>query len=68
METTTRTIIFPSGQNQFIQENVISNAQIRKVAIAIITSSAITGLFQKKPSHYQNLVCENFEYLAVVEL
>ena len=53
METIARRFIIPSGQNQFIQENVINNAPIRRVAIAMNTNSAFTGHFQENPFHYQ---------------
>ena len=53
METIARTFIIPSGQNQFIQENVFNNAPIRRVAIAMNTNSAFTGHFQENPFHYQ---------------
>ena len=53
METIAGTIIIPSGQNQFIQENVFSNAPIRRVAIAMNTNSAFTVHFQENPFHYQ---------------
>ena len=53
METIARIFIIPSGQNQFIQENVFNNAPIRRVAIAMNTNSAFTGQFQENPFHYQ---------------
>ena len=53
METIARTFIIPSGQNQFIQENVFNNAPIRRVAIAMNTNSAFTGHFQENPFLYQ---------------
>ena len=53
LETIARTFIIPSGQKQFIQENVLSNAPIRRVAIAMNTNSAFTGHFQENPFHYQ---------------
>ena len=53
IETIARTFIIPSGQNQFIQENVFNNALTRKVAIAMNTNSAFTGYFQENPFHYQ---------------
>ena len=49
METIARTFIIPSGQNQFIQENVFN----RRVAIATNTNLALTGHFQENPFHYQ---------------
>ena len=45
METIASTFIIPSGQNQFIQENVFNNAPIRKIAVAMNTNSAFTGHF-----------------------
>ena len=56
METIARTFIIPSGQNQFIHENVFNNAPIRRVAIAMNTNSAFTGQFQENPFHYQKFV------------
>ena len=53
METIARTFIIPSGQNQFIQENVFNNAPIRRIAIAMNTNSAFTGHFQENPFHYR---------------
>ena len=50
METIARSFIIPSGQNQFIQENVFNNAPIRRIAIAMNT---ITGHFQENPFHCQ---------------
>ena len=47
METIARTFIILSGQIQFIQENVFNNAPIRRIAIAMNTISAFTGLFKK---------------------
>ena len=53
METIARTFIFPSGQNQFIQEKVFNNAPIRRIAFAMNTNSAFKGRFQENPFHYQ---------------
>ena len=53
METIARTFIIPSGQNQFIQENVFNNAPIRRIAIAMNTNSAFTGHFQENLFLYQ---------------
>ena len=53
METTARTFIIPSGQNQFIQENVFNNAPIRIIAIAMNTNSSFAGDFQENYFHYQ---------------
>ena len=53
MEAIARTIIFPSGQNQFIQENGFNNAPIRRLAKAMNTNSAFTGHFQDNSFHYR---------------
>ena len=53
METIARIFIIPSGQNQFIQENVFNVAPIRRVAIAMNTNSAFTGHFKENPFHHQ---------------
>ena len=57
METIAQTFIIPSGQNQFIQENVFNNAPIRRIAIAMNTNSAFTGHFQENPFHYRKFGC-----------
>ena len=54
METIARTLIIPSVQKQFIQENVFNNAPIKRIAIAMNTNSAFTGHFQENPFHYRN--------------
>ena len=56
METIVRSLIIPSGHNQFTQENVFNNAPIRKIVIAASTDSAFTGHFQDNPFHYQKFV------------
>ena len=53
METIARTVTIPSGQNQFIQENVFNSAPIRRRAIAMNRNSAFKGHFQENPFHYQ---------------
>ena len=53
LETLTKTFIIPARQNQFIQENVLNNAPIRRVAIAMNTNSAFTGSFTENPFWYQ---------------
>ena len=52
-EILAKTFIIPARQNQFIQENVFNNAPIRRVAIAMNTSSAFTGSFTENPFWYQ---------------
>ena len=53
LETLARTFIIPARQNQFIQENVLNNAPIRRIAIAMNTNSAFTGSFTENPFWYQ---------------
>ena len=53
METIARTFIFPSRQNQFIQENIFNNAPIRRVAVAMNTNSAVAGSFYENPFSYR---------------
>ena len=53
MEKIARTVNVTSSYNQFIQENLFSNAPIRRIAIALNRNSAFTGNFQESPFHYQ---------------
>ena len=48
-ETVAKTFIIPARQNQFIQENILNNAPVHRIAIAKNTNSAFTG------SHFENL-------------
>ena len=63
METIARTCIIPSGQNQFIQENVFNIAPIRRLAIAMNTNSAFIGHFHENPFHYQKFGLQEFRIL-----
>ena len=49
LKTLAKTFIIPAGQNQFIHENIFSNAPVRRIAIAMNTNSAITGSYTKNP-------------------
>ena len=53
LENLAKTFIIPARQNQFIQEKIFKNAPIRRVAIAMNTSSAFTGSFTENPFWYQ---------------
>ena len=53
LETLAKTFIIPARQNQFLQENIINNAPIRRVAIAMNTKSVFTGCFFENPFWYQ---------------
>ena len=53
METLAETFIIPSSQNEFIQENLFTNAPIRRIALPMNTSSAFTGSSTENPFWYQ---------------
>ena len=53
LETLAKTFIIPARQNQFIQENIINSAPIRRVAVVMNTNSAFTGSFTENPFWYQ---------------
>ena len=52
LETLAKTFIIPARQNQFFQENMLNNAPIRRIAIAMNTNSAFTGSFTENPFWY----------------
>ena len=53
MKTIARTFIIPSRQNQFIQENVFNNAPIRRIAVALNTTSAVAGSCHENTFNYE---------------
>ena len=52
METLAKTYILPARQNQFIKENIFSNALIRPIPIATKSNSAFTGSSAENPFCY----------------
>ena len=62
LETLAKTFIIPARQNQFIQENIFNSAPIRRIAIAMNTSSAFTDSLQKTHSGISNLISDKLEY------
>ena len=48
----TRILFTPARPNQFIQENILNTAPVRRIAIAIL-HSAFTRSFTEKPFWYQ---------------
>ena len=52
LETLAKTFIIPARQIQSIQENIVNNAPIRRIAIAMNTNSAFTGS-SENPFWYQ---------------
>ena len=61
MKTIARTFIIPSCQNQFIQENKIDNAPVRRIAVAMNIISAVAGCFQENPFSYQQFHLRELE-------
>ena len=53
LETRAKTFIIPARQNQFIPENILNNAPVRRIAIAMNTNSAFTGSYTENPFWYQ---------------
>ena len=53
LETLANTFIIPARQHQFIQENIFNIAPLRRIAIAMNTTSAFTGSFTENPFWYQ---------------
>ena len=45
LETLAKTFIIPVRRNQFIQENIINNAPVRRIAVTMNTNSAFTGFY-----------------------
>ena len=54
LETLAKTFIIPARQNQFIQENILNNAPVRRIAIAMNTNSAFTGSYTENSFWYQH--------------
>ena len=53
METLAKSLIIPARQHQFIQEKIINNAPIGRIAIAMNSNSGFTGSFAENPFWYQ---------------
>ena len=63
METLAKAFINPARQNEFIQENIITNAPIRRIVIAMDSNSAFTGSFAENPFWYQQFNLRNIRTL-----
>ena len=64
-ETLAKSLIIPTRQNQFIQENIFNNAPIRRVDIAMNKNSAFTGSFTENPFWYQQFDLREIRILRV---
>ena len=53
LETLANTSVIRVRQDQFMQENILNNAPVRRVAIAMKTDSAFTGSATANPFWYQ---------------
>ena len=53
LETLAKTFIIPARENQFIQENIFSNAPVRRIAFAMNTNSTFTRCYTETPFWYQ---------------
>ena len=62
-ETLAKTFIIPARQNHFFQENILNNAPVRRIAIAMKTNSAFTGSYTKDPFWYQPFELRQFRIL-----
>ena len=47
--------IFPARKNQFIQEDILNKAPVRRIAISMSTNSAFTESYAENPFSYQQL-------------
>ena len=65
MKFIARNIITPARQNQFIPENMFNNASIRKIAVAMSTSSAVAGSFHENPFSYQQFRLRELRFIRV---
>ena len=62
METLAKIHSIPAEQDQFIQENILNNAPIRPIAIAMNSNSALLVLLQTSHSGINSLMREILEY------
>ena len=67
METLAKTFIIPAGHNQFMQEFIFNNAPIRRIAIAMNSTSAFTGSFAEMPFWYQQFNLRDIRILRGVQ-
>ena len=55
LETFAKICIIPARQNQFIQENIFSNAPAHRIAIAMNNNSAFTGFYTVNRFWYEQI-------------
>ena len=64
LETLAKTFIIPARQNQFIQENILNNTPVRRIAIAMNTNSAFTGSYTENPFWYHQFDLRQIRILS----
>ena len=52
-ETLAKIFFIPAKKNQFIQENILNNAPVHRIAVAMNTNSAFTGFYTENPFWFQ---------------
>ena len=62
LQTFAKTFIVPVRQNQFTHENILSDAPVREITIAMNTNSAFTGSYTEYHSGIINLISDKIEY------
>ena len=67
LETLAKIFIIPARQNHFIQENILNNALVRRIAIAMNTNSAFTGSYTENPISYQQFELRQIRILRAAQ-
>ena len=67
LENLAKTTINPARQNQFIQENILYTARLRRTAIAMNTNSAFTGSYTENSFWYQQFDLRQTRMLGAVQ-
>ena len=65
LKTLAKTFIIPGRQNQFIQENIFSNAPVHRIANSMNSNSAFTGSYTENPFWYQQFEVRQIRILRV---
>ena len=67
LETLAKTFIIPPRQKQFNQGNILDNAPVRWIAIAMNTNPAFTEFYTENPFWYQQFDLKQFRKLLGVQ-
>ena len=63
-ETFAKVFTIPARQNQLIQENILNNAPVRRIAFAMNRNSAFTGSYTENPFWYQQFELRQIRILS----